>query len=140
MTSTPNPRNINQLLRAKPVSGRFGAPLGAFSNHASGETVLVQKIQLDSGGYAPDGTYWGCRPPGSSLWCAWAPDGQTMVYKDAQDRAEVIFYLENNYPGLTVTKVTRAERLKIEEFKRVEAAKTEEAQSLATKPRPKTRP
>lgn len=100
--STPN---INTILRSRPRSARYGAPLGCGDINDSTSPLLLQRIAFVDGDYSSDGTYWGGDSP---LWCAFnAEDAQfevaggTCIFVRAKDRAEALALVRQEYPGCT---------------------------------------
>lgn len=95
--------NINQILKSRPRNCSRGAPLG---DHGPSEyqdgPMYCQKVHLDSGGYAPDGTYWG---RGEAIYCAFnggsAPAMGFRQYVRASSRNMAVFKLHQVWPYLT---------------------------------------
>ena len=86
--------NINKLLHDNPVSCRYGAPMGAVNYWGDEEEPLyLQKVRIDSQGYAPDGTYWGLGLP---LWCAF--NDETRVYVRAINRKSAMTVINFHRP------------------------------------------
>lgn len=66
----------------KPVSSRYGAPMGrrtgpAYLCSAAGR-VHLRRVPLDAGGYDRGGAYWGA---GQALWCAQDRHGNTVILR-----------------------------------------------------------
>lgn len=98
-------KDINAILRSKPVSCTYGAPMGKPNrfngkicrnglSSESHEPLYVQRIRFVDGDYAPDGTYWG---GGSRLYCAFNSDSE--IYIRADNRSEAIQLLKEDYPN-----------------------------------------
>jgi len=100
--------SINKLLRSNPRSCTYGAPMGAHSRDDADSPLLLQRVRLDNGGYAHDGTYWGY---GAPLWCAfnaedtqYAPAMGTRLYIRGSTRGKAKAALMVGYPHLRFIK------------------------------------
>lgn len=91
MSKTPT---IRAVLAADKVNLHRGAPMGSHSFQHTFGRLHLQKVPLDSGGYAPDGVYWGLGDP---LYCAFNPESEdgefpvgkgTRIFVRAQNRVE----------------------------------------------------
>ncbi len=58
----------------KPVDGRFGAPMGRYSDLSQTTTdkLHLRRVPLYEGCYDKGGAYWGGP---ANLWCAWNDAG-----------------------------------------------------------------
>jgi hypothetical protein len=72
--------------------GRVGGRL----RYDAGPVHLAEVPLVD--GYDPGGAYWGDRPDGFRLWCAW--QGTEAVYFDASDRDAACAWLKAYAPAL----------------------------------------
>jgi hypothetical protein len=106
----PTP-NINQILRKNPRSCRYGAPLGDRNFHDSEGPLLLQRVQMVDGDYAPDGTYWGGGFLTKPLWCAFNPEDErfapaqgSRIYVRAFTREQAISEVREIYPDATFKK------------------------------------
>jgi hypothetical protein len=57
-----NNKDINYWLARNPVNSKYGAPSGAkplIEPKCPSDDLLCQRVDIDSGGYSRDGTYWG---------------------------------------------------------------------------------
>lgn len=66
-------------------SGR-GAPMGRQDQGPAPDSyakVRMRQVRLINGGYDGGGAYWGQRPRGMMLFCAWTPDRHFVRYLDA---------------------------------------------------------
>ena len=106
--------NINKILRANPVSSKYGAPMGE-SNKCQSETPLyLQRVRMVDGDYSPGGVYWGNSPKHGALWCAfngadcpdYAPWHGTHIYVRAHSRAQAMAFILEEY-DVTFKKVTK---------------------------------
>ena len=88
--------NINAILKNQPVSCRYGAPMGQRSGFDDAAPLYLQKVRIDSQGYAPDGTYWGL---GTPLWCAFN-DG-SRIWVRAWPRADAMIEVRDYAPRAT---------------------------------------
>lgn len=102
--------DINQILAESPRSCTYGAPLGARNYDDASSPLYVQRVSLDSGGYARDNTYWGLAR-GEHLYCAFNGEDEefataagTRIYIRARSRAEAIALLSIDYSDLTFKK------------------------------------
>ena len=93
--------DINKILKANPRPCKYGAPLGYSHHNQSDGPMLCQRVRLDSGGYAPDNTYWGS---GEALWCAFNPEDDkfapamgTRAFVRARSRAEALSKFDEHY-------------------------------------------
>lgn len=96
---TKKTTSINERLKEAPVPCSRGAPLGQTNNVGSSvEKLHLQKVRIDGGGYAPDGTYWGSghRP----LYCAFNDEG-TCIYIRAHTRGLARRTLSDKFKGST---------------------------------------
>lgn len=87
--------NINILLKNRPMSCRYGAPLGA--RNVLGEEVPplhLQRVRFVDYCYGADGTYWGMGQP---LYAAFTPDLATLLYVRANSRRQARETLLNEY-------------------------------------------
>lgn len=67
------------------VGSRYGAPMGRPNVGPAPDgcrKVRMRRVLL-AGGYDPGGAYWGDRPRGVMLFCAWTPDREFIRYLDA---------------------------------------------------------
>lgn len=87
----PTP-NINAILRANPVSARYGAPLGAYNRDKAPEGMrrYCQRVRFVSGDYGPDGTYWGGGFGTSPLYAVFTVGLETLCYYRAPNRAAAL--------------------------------------------------
>lgn len=93
--------NINKLLRDRPVSCKYGSPMGMRNEYADNGTPLyLQRVYL-YGGYAPDGTYWGNQ---NNMYCAFSADFSTRIFVRANSRRDAIAKLTANYDGIKFLK------------------------------------
>lgn len=79
---------------------RRGAALGRHDRHApdfDGKLVL-RRVRLDMGGYDPNGTYFGTREWGRSLYWYASADGSVDAMVDAQDRDDAKRKIQVRYP------------------------------------------
>ena len=89
--------DINKLLKAEPVSSKYGAPMGAADRFDNEEELLyVQQVHFVDGDYAPDGTYWGNMAQGPYLWCAFSEHNR--IYIRASNRNHAIALVQETYP------------------------------------------
>ena len=90
--------DINRLLRERPVSGRYGAPMGQ-ANQFDPEAgpLYLQRVRFVDGDYATDGTYWG--GGGEPLWCAFTAGLQTTVYVRAVSRSAALAAVVAEHPS-----------------------------------------
>lgn len=77
---------MKQPYRVK-VSSRYGAPMGrpnvgTVDPDSRSKRVHLRRVPLHEG-YDPGGAYWGDRPRGVMLFCAWHRDGWVR-YLDAK--------------------------------------------------------
>ena len=101
--STPD---INKILAASPRTSARGAPLGHRDIFAGETKLYLQRVRVDSGGYAPDGTYWGSSTAGGgSIWCAFNKEDDTFataqgtcIYVRARSRTEAKVKVYAHYP------------------------------------------
>ena len=96
--------NINRILASRPVTCRYGAPMGMRNCNDSTSPLLLQRIRFVDGDYSADGVYWG---GGSPLWCAFnaeddqfAPAMGSCVFVRADDRAEALAIITSQYAGI----------------------------------------
>lgn len=93
--------DINKILKADPVSCKYGSPMGARNRYADDDKPLyLQRVYL-SHGYSPDGTYWG-NP--NNMYCAFSPDSETRICIRANNRKQAIAKLQLEYDGITFFK------------------------------------
>lgn len=74
--------NINKLLRARPVSARYGAPMG-FRNRRDappGTRLYCQRVRPVDGDYSADGTYWGFGRGTAPLYAVFSEDLETLCF------------------------------------------------------------
>jgi hypothetical protein len=90
--------DINELLRASPVSCKYGAPMGRHARKESPEPVHVQRVRFIDGDYSADGTYWG--GGGLPLFAAFTRDLETLCFTRALNRGEAADHFKSC--GLTV--------------------------------------
>ena|SRR5579864_7478042 len=79
MAGKPFPYNVR-------LSGRYGAPLGrsgAGAGHDGYQPMTLRRVPIDGGGYDGGGAYWGRRPRGVMLFCAWSADRSAIRWIDA---------------------------------------------------------
>lgn len=92
--------NINAILRKNPVNCRYGAPMGRRNQFSEADGKLyLQRVKFVDGDYSPDGTYWGIGYGVLPLWCAFHPDGETMIFVRAANREAAITAARDNYPS-----------------------------------------
>lgn len=79
--------NINALLKARPRSCTYGAPLGARNRRdaAPGTRLYCQRVRFVDGDYAPDGTYWGGGAGTLPLFAVFSADLETLCFYRARD-------------------------------------------------------
>lgn len=67
------------------ADSRYGAPMGPpnVGTAPDGYCRVRMRRVLLAGGYDPGGAYWGDRPRGVMLFCAWTPDREFIRYLDA---------------------------------------------------------
>lgn len=90
------PPDINKLLRARPVDGRRGSPMGAasYDNRTGWERVYCQRVRFIDGDYAPDGTYCG---GGEPLYVIFTEDLALCWYVRAKYRRHAVeAYMRDN--------------------------------------------
>lgn len=103
--------NINTILRKNKRTCAFGAPLGAKNFRDTESPLLLQRVQMVDGDYAPDGTYWGGGFLTKPLWCAFnAEDDQysaghgARIYVRAFTREQAIAEVRQEFPEVTFKK------------------------------------
>lgn len=93
--------NINKLLRDRPVSCKYGAPMGMRNDWADDGTALyLQRVYL-SQGYSQDGTYWG---DPNNMYCAFSADLSTRIFVRANSRRDALAKLSAEYDGIKFKK------------------------------------
>lgn len=77
------------------IDCRYGAPMGQRGTKKSPcGRVRCFKVNLNSGGYADNGVYWGSGPP--ALYCADDDNGfQEFVRAESRDIAMLLFKLKH---------------------------------------------
>lgn len=81
--------DINKLLRASPVNGRYGAPMGRHNRNDDGiEDLYLQRVRFIDGDYSADGTYWGSG--GGPLFAAFTANLETLCFVRASSRADAV--------------------------------------------------
>lgn len=101
-------------MRAEPFAAsgasRYGAQMGrprAGSAHDDGfiGKAFLRAVPIDAGGYDPGGAYWGLRPRGERLFCAWAhEDGGVLFVRwiDAPNRQAAARILREDFPNACI--------------------------------------
>jgi hypothetical protein len=88
--------DINQILARNQVHSPYGARMGAtnYDRRVSHARVYAQAVRIDSGGYAPCGTYWGLGLP---LFAFFTADLSMLWYVRAKHRADAVrcYMLDN---------------------------------------------
>lgn len=81
--------DINKLLRARPRSCQYGAPLGRSNVDDAPETErrYCQRIRFVDCDYSADGTYWGGSSP---LYAVFSADLATLCFYRARTRADAL--------------------------------------------------
>lgn len=80
--------DINKLLRASPVSSRYGAPMGRVDQVGPMTGLYCQRIRFQDGDYSSDGTYWGSG--GGPLYAAFSHDLETLCFARASCRSSAL--------------------------------------------------
>lgn len=84
--------DINRLLRARPRSCTYGAPMGARDRDDAPEGArrYCQRVQFTDGDYGPDGTYWGGGRGVLPLYAVFTADLETLCYYRARDHRHAL--------------------------------------------------
>jgi len=91
-------REIGEAREAEHVAAQLAkidAELGAL-NLAAPLKFTLQRVRLDSGGYDPQGAYWGAGQP---LYWAADESGEIELTFRAEDRDDAKAYLRGEYAG-----------------------------------------
>lgn len=83
---------IGALLRARPRSGKYGAPMGrsnVFADDYAGP-LYCQRVPFVDGDYSPDGTYWGGGRGVAQLWAVFSPDFEVLCFYRAAGRMAAV--------------------------------------------------
>lgn len=81
--------DINRLLRASPVNGKYGAPMGRYNRKDGGTgNLCCQRVRFHDGDYSADGTYWGSG--GKPLFAAFSANLETLCFMRARSRADAV--------------------------------------------------
>lgn len=92
--------DINRLLRARPVSARYGAPLGARDTvDPPYPPTHCQRVRFVDGDYGPDGTYWGGGRDVLPIYAVFSAGLETLCYYRAASRADAIAAHNARYKG-----------------------------------------
>jgi hypothetical protein len=84
----------------EPGSSRYGARLGRPAIGGTPdrpERLNLRPVPL-SQGYDGGGAYWGVRPLGVRLWCAWTRDRSYVRWIDARTRAAAQAVAREEFP------------------------------------------
>lgn len=104
--------DINVLLRARPRSCKYGAPMGAVSRIGEGlpDRLYCQRLRFTDGAYGPDGTYWGAP---RNVWAIFSADLSTLYYVRAATRLEALarFHAAPLAPAATGRTAKRIKKL-----------------------------
>jgi hypothetical protein len=100
-----NTININKYLKNNPSNCNRGAPMGRSSyiseNIADQNTPLhLQKLIFVDGDYDKGGAYWGGGYNLGSMYCAFIPNMETMIFVRAKSRdsakEQVVDFVDHN--------------------------------------------
>lgn len=91
--------NINKILAKEYRHRPSGTPMGCKDVVEDVSRLLVQRVQMVDGDYAPDGTYWGNSPKHGYIYCAFDESGYgTRIWVRAHSRAEAVRKVVETYP------------------------------------------
>jgi hypothetical protein len=98
--------DINQELRKRPVSAKYGAPMGACDvfDEDPDLKLYVQRIRFVDGDYSADGTYWGGGRDSLPLWCAFSAHLETCLWVRARNRVLAVDMVKLRLPSATFYK------------------------------------
>lgn len=78
----------------------YGAPMGRLNEGAAHDDhvrLRLRRVPI-SQGYDGGGVYWGYRPRGVMLFCAWSADREVVRYLDARSYPSAEQALREDFP------------------------------------------
>lgn len=81
-----------------------GAPMGRHTGNTDDDhdgRLTVRRVPLIQG-YDGGGAYWGTRSGGYSLFCAFTPDRESVVYFDAKGYRDAVEMMRERFPAAVI--------------------------------------